>query len=320
MEKNQSASKKIAIIGGGIIGLYLAWKLSEKDHQVQVFEKKKEIGKKECSGLVSERIFNFIPQARKLIKNQIEFILVHAPRRTFKINYQEKFYILEHEDLDREVAKLATAAGAEILLGREMNELPQGFDRIIGCDGYNSMVRKRLGIREPKFRLGIQGFSSARSAGVHSANYAAVWLVSHGFIWEIPRGDRTEYGIMAKPSDAKKFLDKFCQQERLVLEDIRASVVPHGFAIPKNQIVTLCGDAAGLTKPWSGGGIAWGLIAANMLLETFPDFEAYQRKAKKFFKPKIIFSQLLTDIGYLAAIKFPWLLPNKFNIRGDFLK
>ena len=37
--------KKIAIIGGGICGLYLASKLSDTN-KVEVFERKKEIGKK----------------------------------------------------------------------------------------------------------------------------------------------------------------------------------------------------------------------------------------------------------------------------------
>jgi len=37
---------KVAIVGAGICGLYLAWKLSEKGYSVTVFEKKEKIGKK----------------------------------------------------------------------------------------------------------------------------------------------------------------------------------------------------------------------------------------------------------------------------------
>jgi len=46
---------KVAIVGGGTSGLYLAWKLSQKGEEVVVFEKKKKIGKEVCSGLFSER-------------------------------------------------------------------------------------------------------------------------------------------------------------------------------------------------------------------------------------------------------------------------
>jgi len=62
-------------IGGGVCGLYLAWKLAEKGEQVIVFEKNKEIGKKICSGLFSQNIFNYIPQAKNLIQNKIDYTL-----------------------------------------------------------------------------------------------------------------------------------------------------------------------------------------------------------------------------------------------------
>ena len=48
---------KIGIVGCGINGSYLAWKLS-KEHDVMVFEKKKQIGKEVCSGIVSQRIWD----------------------------------------------------------------------------------------------------------------------------------------------------------------------------------------------------------------------------------------------------------------------
>ena len=67
MEKNQS-KLKVAIIGAGIIGLYLGWKLSEKGHQVTIFEKRGKIGKEACSGLFSERLLQFIPESQKLVQ------------------------------------------------------------------------------------------------------------------------------------------------------------------------------------------------------------------------------------------------------------
>ncbi len=52
--------EKVAIIGAGVIGLYLAWRLKQKGHEVVVFEKKDKIGGKPCTALVSERIKEYL--------------------------------------------------------------------------------------------------------------------------------------------------------------------------------------------------------------------------------------------------------------------
>ncbi len=97
------------------------------------------------------------------------------------------------------------------------------------------------------------------------------------------------------------------------------AVVPQGFIVPKNSSTTLCGDAAGLTKPWSGGGVIWGLMAAEILLKNFPDFLKYKNRLKRIFLPRIIISKIGTKMVYFLGFNFPWLLPKNIKIEGDFL-
>ena len=78
---------KVAIVGAGITGLYLTKKLSEKKVNVTVFEKENGISKKACSGLVSERILDFLSEAEKLIENKIDFSLIHFPKKTIKVYF-----------------------------------------------------------------------------------------------------------------------------------------------------------------------------------------------------------------------------------------
>ena len=315
MKNLQSNSKKLAIIGAGTIGLYLGWKLAKKGHQVTIFEKKDIIGKEACSGLFSERILKFIPQSEKLIKNRINSALIHFPKKTIKVKFSKKILVMSHKKLDVLLADLVRQAGAEIVLRKSIVSLPNGYDRIIGCDGANSAIRKSLGLPALNSRLGILGFIQRKDL----ADYVETWPVRHGFIWKIPRGEETEYGIISEPASAQKILTGFLKERGLRLQRINSAMIPQGFSIPKNNSVTLAGDAAGTTKPWSGGGVVWGLTGAEILLEAFPDFSKYRKLMKSCFGPKIFFSKSATKLVYFLGFKLPWLLPKSIKIESDFL-
>lgn len=307
MTENQSKFKKVAIIGAGIIGLYLAWKLSEKGHKVFVFEKRDKIGKEVCSGLFSNRILDFIPQSKSLIENEITSALIHFPKKTVEVGFVRKFYVMSHAELDKLAAELAKNSGAKIELSRTFLAIERSvdsFDIVIGCDGANSEVRKYLGLPEPKFRLGMQRFAAERDA----SSYVETWAVPGGFKWRIPRGENTEYGAMVPLKSNKDFggYNKF-------------ALIPQGLIIPKDKKVTLCGDAAGLTKPWSGGGVIWGLKAADLLLQNFPDVVQYRQAARHFFLPQIVLSKLAAKLVYFLGFHLPWLLPKKIKMEGDYL-
>ena len=105
-------------------------------------------------------------------------------------------------------------------------------------------------------------------------------------------------------------------KNNIVLKRIQSKIVPQGLIIPSNSLITLCGDATGLTKPWSGGGVIWGLSAAEILLKTFPDFLKYRKAMRRL---KIILSKIAVKSVYFLGYKIPWLLPKKTGVESDFL-
>lgn len=325
---------KIAIIGAGTIGLYLGWKLSDRGHQVTIFEKKKRIGNKVCSGLFSERILNFVPQSKKLIENKIKNALIYFPKKTIKIKFSKQFFVMSHYQLDKLLFDLAKKSGAKIILNRNIRFLPKKFDRIIGCDGANSFVRKLLGLPDPNFRLGILGYlavSKKKKKLTKDMSCVETWPCQNGFIWKIPRKKEIEYGIITNPRLAFKIFKNFLDENDIKLKKVKAKAISQGLVFSSAQPlsaskkrkgagqITLCGDSAGLTKPWSGGGVIWGLTAAEILLKNFPDFIKYQKKVNKFFSFKIKIAKVAIKIVYLLGFKLPWLLPKKVRIESDFL-
>ncbi|MFH1714272.1 MAG: hypothetical protein ABH831_01600, partial [Candidatus Nealsonbacteria bacterium] len=282
------------------------WKLSEMGHRVVVFEKKASIGKEACSGLFSERILNFVPQSQALMQNRIKSVLVHFPKKTISVKFKKPFLLINHATLDRLVADLAREAGAEIRLNQNGSRTVLDrlvFDRIIGCDGANSMTRKILGLKEPKYRLGKFGYKPEKNY----SNYVEVWPIHNGFSWKIPRGENTEYGIIGNAKETS-----------LKIENMRSALIPQGLIIPKSNFVTLCGDAIGLTKPWSGGGVIWGLTAADIILKSFPDFLKSQKEIKRRFWLETILDMLIVKAVYFLGFHLPVFLPKSVNIDGDF--
>ncbi|MFA5747176.1 MAG: FAD-dependent oxidoreductase [Candidatus Paceibacterota bacterium] len=317
-------SQKVAIVGAGVIGLYLAWKLSLRGHKVSVYEKRSErdFGDKPCSTLVSERIKDSIPIEDSLIENKISGCSINFPQKTVQLDFRPIHLVLSRPKLVQKLLEMARAAGAEVFFEKEIRGLPQGFDKTIGCDGGLSRVRQNLNLPIPKFRLGLQIFEKKED----SSNLAETWPVSSGFIWRIARGREVEWGILADQEKALPEFRGFLTKKKvdLIVDQfgqpigLRSAIVPQGMVLPDDKNMTLCGDAAGLVKPWSGGGLIWGLRAANILLDSFPDFEAYQRKTRRFFSFRIAKGRIADLAVHFLGGNIPFVLPKKIRYDNDF--
>lgn len=316
MEK-QSKKTRIAIIGAGVVGLYLAWRLADEKRDVVVFERNSRIGEKPCSCIVSQRLERFLSKETIPQEHVVKYFLVHFPHKVVNLNLKSAHLIINRTELDKGLAELASNKGVVINLDTAVSEKPAGFDKVIACDGALSTLRKKMGVRAPSYRNGI----FLRVGKKDYSDKVETWPIKTGFLWKVPRGESVEYGGIGKPKEIKKSFPVFLEKQGVGYnqEDLKAHLIPEGPVFSRDNDIALCGDSAGLTKPWSGGGIIWGLTAADILIKHFPDFQKYRRETAGIFRPKIRKGKCYRWLVYQIGRYGSFFLPREVNWNNDFI-
>jgi flavin-dependent dehydrogenase len=202
--------------------------------------------------------------------------------------------------MDRLLADEAKSAGADLRTETPVVAVEQHDDSvevesedgttyearlIAGCDGPRSTVREEVGLEPPGELLqGVLGFTDEGEANTDPL--VDVYVdVPDFFGWRIPRGDCVEYGAAAEGSP-REHLEEAAGVDLSTFDRLCAGQIPIG---PPPSTTTdrgfLVGDAAGQTKPFTGGGIVYGMTAADIAArviepdspETLRDYETEWR-------------------------------------------
>lgn len=308
-------NKKVLIVGAGPIGLFLALKLHQKGWRVEIAEKEKALPQKACSGLITSRIFNFVPETKKLAQAKFDVLYLHFPYKRIKLCLAPPLYRFERRHLEKLLFQLVEKAGISINFCKIIKRVPKGYFRIIFCDGVNSIARESY-LSPANFRIGIQYLVDTKN----SSTAIEVWPFvqkQKGFIWQITFQNRTEYGIIGSPKDSFKILYNFLKKKGITpkIQNFRSALIPSQIFIPKSTYITTCGDSAGLATPTSGGGIIWGMKAAEILANTFPDFRKYRKEILRFFLPRFYLSVIAKELAYFFGFNkfFSIFLPSRIT-------
>jgi flavin-dependent dehydrogenase len=140
---------------------------------------------------------------------------------------------------------------------------------VAGADGPRSKVRSSVGLPEPDELLhGVLGFDPEPD----DQDFVDVHLTVPGFFaWRIPRGEAgVEYGLAASPgAEVGDWFETFTDSYGAETDRRCSGLIPVG---PPETVtdrrVFLLGDAAAQTKPFTGGGIRYGMLAADHAVET----------------------------------------------------
>lgn len=276
--------KDLIIVGAGPVGSHLAQKISEEDLDVLIIERSEEVGKPlACSGHVSPDIWDFVPEGSKqrLEQNKIRGARFHTENGSEFPFYKNETvsYVIDRVELDKLKAEEAEKSGADIHLGENVEEVIENeksvtvvtdkdkyeAKMVAGCDGASSKVRDEVDLPEPDhFYQGILCFSDEDD----SQDFVDVFLeVPEFFAWRIPRGDSVEYGAaVPRGEEPMKWLNQITDRyiDREDQKNLCAGAIPINPAEKvTSERVFLVGDAAGQTKPFTGGGILYGMRCAE---------------------------------------------------------
>jgi len=282
--------RDLIIVGAGPVGSHLAERMADKGLDVLIIERSDEVGKPlACSGHVSPDIWDFVPEEKRdeLEQNRIRGARFHAEDDSeFSFYREEEYvsYVIDRVKLDKVKAGEAEKAGAELHLGETVEAVDEKEDHVsvktdkddyearmvAGCDGAQSKVREEVDLPDPDhFYQGILCFTDEED----SQDFVDVFLeVPSFFGWRIPRGDSVEYGAaVPKGEEPMKWLERIT--ERYVERDERRNFCAGAIPIRPPETVTsdrvfLVGDAAGQTKPFTGGGILYGMRCAETASQT----------------------------------------------------
>ena len=111
------------------------------------------------------------------------------------------------------------------------------------------------------------------------------------FSWIAPRRGKIEYGLICEKR-LNQYYEKFLSDKKpkKIIEK-GFGVIPTGLCSCSFSRGILIGNSAGMTKPLTGGGIIYSLIAAKIGAKEFkkekPDFQNYEKECRKKFGKEI---------------------------------
>ncbi|MEM4728065.1 MAG: NAD(P)/FAD-dependent oxidoreductase [Candidatus Bathyarchaeia archaeon] len=278
------------VIGAGPAGLLVAREMARKGLEVTVIEEHLEIGEpNHCAGLLSieglKRIGVEAPPS--YIQNSVKGGRVISPGGIIieLKDTRDRAYVVDRAAFDRNLAEQAVDLGADIRKGLRVRELVLKDGRVEGAKGRDWEFRADVpidaegGARTLAGQLGLIREGGGALIGVNvevsgvevEPEMVEVWLgssIAPGFFaWVIPLGDgEARCGLACKTGDAQERLERFVKKRfrNGEMGAIRGGLVFTGGPLKRTygDGIILVGDAAGQTKPTTGGGVILGGLCA----------------------------------------------------------
>jgi geranylgeranyl reductase family protein len=293
--------RDVVIVGAGPAGLIAARQLAGRGHDVVVLEEHPAIGvPAHCTGLLGLEAFSELDIPRHTILDTTHAARFVGPDGSSVLVDADRVRaaIVDRARFDQELADASRAAGADLRSNARVRTIAITDDGVtISADGDGATITARacilacganyrfnrqLGLGVPRaFVQSAQlerAFAGPDQVEVHMGRSVA----PRGFAWVVPfqRGGQPfqRLGLMAD-ARAGSLFRSFAARLRT-----RFDVPDGGWPEPRLKILPLgpvartygprllaVGDAAGLVKPTTGGGIYYSLISGQFAADTLDD-------------------------------------------------
>lgn len=276
----------VVVAGAGPAGLAAAGRAASLGLSTLVLEEHGTIGHPvQCAGLLSVAAFEECRVSKRSVLNRVSGARILSDLGgDLRFDAGEtKAVVVDRGELDREMAASAADAGAAFRLRAPVRRVDGdrvvvggpcggevGFGLLIAADGPKGTVARSLGMaRAPTHLAGVQ--ADVHVDGRFDPRLVAIYpnAAPEFFAWRIPVSERlVRVGLCGEanvPALFARFLARF--PGRVVQRT--AGTIPIG-TMPRTcgHRTLFVGDAAGMAKPTSGGGVYTGVRSGRYAAET----------------------------------------------------
>ncbi|MFC2066336.1 NAD(P)/FAD-dependent oxidoreductase [Chloroflexota bacterium] len=342
----------MAIVGGGPVGSYAAYKLAGMGHKVIVLERRKRTGEKVCcTGIIGLECVSYYGIEDDVILRRVNSGRLFSPSGNLLRLWRDETQacVLDRVAFDMTMAGRAQDKGAEYALdspvrdiavtadmvrvdvSRRGVEVPIEARAVIIASGFGSKLTEKLGLGSVgDFAVGAQ--TEVEAVGVDEVEVYFGCEIAPGFFgWLVPISPRiARVGLLSRTNPRfylRKLLASLQAQGKIVSSDVELA---YG-GIPLKPLdrtyserLMVVGDAAGQVKPTTGGGIYYGLlcadIAADVLSQALQDGDLSARRLFRYERgwKKRLGQEL--KIGYWARKLFERLSDKRIDRIFEIVK
>ena len=286
------ARADLIVIGAGPAGMSAAAAAALHGYQVLVLEEHPGIGEPvHCTGVLAAEAFDELDLPRDTILNELRRVCFHAPGGA-TLDYDTataEAVVIDRSAFDQQLAARALAAGVTLHSGVRVTDLTVTSTAAIAtlgdgrsitaraavlATGANYTLQRRLGMGMPRVYLqSAQRELPATHTGPVEVFFGRA-VAPKGFGWVVPvqrpDGPYVRIGVMADGDVERGFHTLVQRAERrwgVQIGDLAPrrkmlplSVVPRSYS----DRVLAVGDAAGLVKPTTGGGIYYSIVSGRL--------------------------------------------------------